>query len=133
MLGGVSFAGFNLIDPVAVHKELKVPVIVISKDKPNNEEVYRALVKHFDDWAVRWRVFERLSRVSKVYEVVSNPKERPIYVEAVGISVEEAASIIRGVTIWGRLPEPIRVANLVSKGLSLSLLSEVKLGNLQAL
>jgi len=133
MLGGVSFAGFNLIDPVAIHEELKVPIIVISKDKPNNEEVYRALVKHFNDWTARWSVFEKLSRTSKIYEVVSNPKERPIYVEVVGISAEEASSIIRSVTIWGRLPEPIRAANLVAKGLSSLFLSEAKLRDFKTL
>jgi endonuclease V-like protein UPF0215 family len=54
ILGGVSFTGFNVIDPTIVHKEFGNPVIVISRTKPDNKAVKRALQRHFEEWQIRW-------------------------------------------------------------------------------
>ena len=115
MLSGISFAGFNLIDPVEVWERTSIPVIIATKDRPNNEAVRMALLKHFADYEARWTIFEK---IGEVYEVKSNPKENPIWVEVVGIKIDEASNIIRGLTVFGRLPEPLRTASLIAKGLS---------------
>jgi endonuclease V-like protein UPF0215 family len=39
ILGGVSFTGFDIIDPTIVYKEFEKPVIVISRAKPDNKAV----------------------------------------------------------------------------------------------
>ena len=49
MLAGVSFAGFNLVDPTLVFEEFSKPVIVISRTKPDNIAVKNALLQHFED------------------------------------------------------------------------------------
>jgi endonuclease V-like protein UPF0215 family len=49
ILGGVSFTGFNVIDPTVVHKEFGKPVIIISRTKPDNKAVKRALQCHFEE------------------------------------------------------------------------------------
>jgi endonuclease V-like protein UPF0215 family len=49
ILGGVSFAGFNVIDPTIVYEEFWKPVIVISRTKPDNKAVKRALQYDFED------------------------------------------------------------------------------------
>jgi len=96
MLAGVSFAGFNLVDPTVVFEEFNKPVIVISRTKPNNIAVKNALRQHFEDWRVRWGVFEKLG---PVWEVVSMPKEPPVYVEVVGAELDWASGLIRGVSL----------------------------------
>lgn len=53
ILWGVSFAGFNVIDPTIVYEEFGKPVIVISRTKPDNKAVKRALQCHFEDWQIR--------------------------------------------------------------------------------
>lgn len=68
MLAGVSFAGFNLIDPFLVFEEFHKPIIVVSRTKPDNVAVKRALRRHFRDWRIRWAVFEKLG---PIYPVVS--------------------------------------------------------------
>jgi len=115
MLAGVSFAGFNLVDPTIVFEEFNKPVIVISRTKPNNIAVKSALRRHFEDWRVRWSVFEKLG---PVYEVVSMPAEPPIYVEVVGAELDWASRLIRAASVCCRVPEPIRVARLVARGLT---------------
>jgi endonuclease V-like protein UPF0215 family len=115
MLAGVSFAGFNLVDSTIVFEEFKEPVIVIARTKPSNTAVKNALRRHFEDWRVHWSVFERLG---SVYEVVSMPAEPPVYVEVVGAELDWASKLIRATSVCSRIPEPIRVARLVARGLT---------------
>jgi len=115
MLAGVSFAGFNLVDPTIVFEEFSKPVIVISRTKPNNIAVKNALRQHFEDWRVRWSIFKKLG---SVYEIVSMPDELPIYVEVIGAELEWANKLICATSGCCRVPEPIRVARLVARGLT---------------
>ncbi len=115
LLAGVSFAGFNLIDPTVILEKFGKPIIIISREKPDNKAVKRALKKHFKDWEIRWGVFEKLGSVFKVATLADEP---PIYVEAVGVGIKSACNLIRALSICGRVPEPIRVARLIARGIS---------------
>ncbi|MGC9345631.1 MAG: DUF99 family protein [Candidatus Bathyarchaeales archaeon] len=115
MLAGISFAGFNVVDPTIIHKQFEKPVIVISRTKPNNKAVKQALQRHFEDWRVRWDVFEKLGLIHKVVASTGGP---PVYVETVGVSAEWAGNLIRALSVYSRIPEPIRVARLIARGLS---------------
>lgn len=122
ILGGVTFGGFNVIDPVIVHQELKVPVVVVTTEKPNNEAVLNALKKHFEDWEIRYKVFEKLASISPIFEAKLHYRENPIFLEVVGIEFEKAVEVLRRVTIRGRIPEPVRIANRIAKAVSRALL-----------
>lgn len=115
MLAGVSFAGFNLVDPTLVFEEFSKPVVVISRTKPNNVAVKNALVQHFKDWQVRWSIFEKLG---PVHQIVSMTDEPPLYIEVVGATVGWASKLIRATSTCCRVPEPIRVARLIARGLT---------------
>lgn len=78
ILGGVSFAGFNVIDQTTVYEEFGTPVIVMPRTKPDNKAVKRALQCHFEGWQVRWIMFEKLGLVHKIIALASEP---PLYVE----------------------------------------------------
>ena len=54
-LSGASFAGFNIVDSRRLYTSLRIPIIIVSREKPNNVSVKRALKKHFADWKKRWR------------------------------------------------------------------------------
>lgn len=116
MLAGVSFAGFNLVDPTLVFEKFHKPVIVISRTKPNNVAVKNALLLHFEDWQARWSVFQKLG---PIHEVDSVPGEPPIYVEVIGASFDWATKLIRALPSCCRIPEPLRVARLIARGLTL--------------
>ena len=115
MLAGVSFAGFNLVDPTLVFEEFGKPVIVMSRTKPDSIAVKNALLQHFEDWRVRWGVFEKLG---PVHPIVSMPDEPPLYVEVVGATPNWAAKLIRASVACCRIPEPVRVARLIARGLT---------------
>jgi endonuclease V-like protein UPF0215 family len=115
MLAGVSFAGFNVIDPTIVYEEFGKPVIIISRTKPDNKAVKRALQCHFEDWQIRWAVFEKLGLIHKALVLASEP---PVYVETVGAPIKWAVLLIRALSVYSRIPEPIRTARLIARGLS---------------
>jgi len=115
LLAGVSFAGFNIIDPTIIHEKFRKPVIIISRTKPDNKAVKRALQRHFEDWKIRWAVFEKLG---SIHEVVILTEEPPVYVETVGVDIRWACNLIQALAVCGRVPEPIRVARLIARGLS---------------
>jgi endonuclease V-like protein UPF0215 family len=114
LLSGVTFAGFNIINPHVLQKKFRVPVIVVVGSRPDNRAVKRALVKHFPDWKRRWRI---ISSLGPLRTVLTNPDEPPIYFEFFGCSRREAASLLKASSCISRLPEPIRVAGLVATGL----------------
>jgi endonuclease V-like protein UPF0215 family len=115
MLAGISFAGFNLIDPTTIYEQFRKPIIIISRTKPDNRKVKRALQRHFEDWEIRWKVFEKLG---PIYEVFTLGGEAPLYVEAVGADIKWISGLILALSLCGRVPEPIRVARLIARGLS---------------
>ncbi len=116
MLAGVSFAGFNLVDPTLVFEKFYKPIIVISRTKPNNIAVKNALFLHFEDWQVRWNIFRKLGPIREVYSI---PGEPPIYVEVIGATFDWATKLIRALPSCCRIPEPLRVARLIARGLTL--------------
>jgi len=112
MLAGLSFAGFNVIDPRTIFQSFHKPVIVVCGRKPNNVAVKRALQRHFIDWRRRWKIFEN---AFPIYLLRDAPK---VYVELVGLDVKHANKILSEVTLFGKTPEPIRVARIIARGVS---------------
>jgi endonuclease V-like protein UPF0215 family len=115
LLSGISFAGFNLIDPMKVFEAFGKPIIIVSRTKPNNKTVKRALRAHFEDWEMRWAILEKLG---PIYKTVTLFGKRPVYLETVHADVEWASQLVRALAFWSRLPEPLRVARLIARGLS---------------
>jgi endonuclease V-like protein UPF0215 family len=115
LLAGVSFVGFNLLDPTAIHKTFRKPVIVISRTKPDSKAVKRALQRHFEDWRIRWAVFEKLGSIHKIVSLAGEP---PIYVETLGARIGWVSKLVQAFSVCSRVSEPVRIARLVARGLS---------------
>lgn len=115
ILGGITFGGFNIVNPFKILMETHVPIIVYSGTRPNNEKTLSALKKHFEDWRERWEIIESLGHV---YSTTPHPKETPVYFEVVGGSREWAEKILHSLAVVSRVPEPVRVAGLIARGLS---------------
>ena len=114
LLGGATFAGFNIINPRVLQRKFRTPTIVVIGSRPNNRAVKRALVKHFPDWKRRWRI---LSSLGSLHQARTFQNESPIFYEAFGCAVDEARRILREWAYVSRIPEPLRVARLVARGL----------------
>ena len=114
MLSGITFGGFNVVDVRRLYEETGLPVIVVSERMPDMDRIREAL-KNLPRWEERWRLIQGAGGAFEV-EVVKGSK--PIYVQAVGITKEKAVEIVRKTCVRGRVPEPIRVAHLISSAIS---------------
>lgn len=114
LLAGATFGGFNLIDPHKLQQKFRTPTIIVVGSRPDNRAVKRALVKHFLDWRERWSIIRSLGPLHRICTVAD---ENPIFYEAFGCSVDAARKILREWAMVSRMPEPLRVAGLVARGL----------------
>jgi endonuclease V-like protein UPF0215 family len=112
MLDGVAMGGFNVVDIEELFEEIHLPIITITREKPNFEAMEKALREHFEDWQKRLNII-------KMGELVTiKTSHKSIFVKFVGMELEDVRKIIELSTIRGALPEPIRVAHLVASGIT---------------
>lgn len=115
ILGGITFGGFNVINPRTINTETGVPIIVYSGTMPDNAAVLAALRKHFPDWKRRWKIFKELGRIHSTQVFMDSPE---IYFEVVGCEPGWAEVVLKDSAMISRIPEPVRVAGLVARGLT---------------
>ena len=114
MLSGISFGGFNVVDIAELSKTLRRPVVAVTGERPHNEAVRTALREHFADWKDRWRMIRSAGRI---YSVTLHNEPR-LYFEVQGATHLFAKKAIASTAVISRLPEPIRVARILARGLS---------------
>ena len=112
LLDGVALGGFNVVDIEGIYNDTNLPIITITRDKPNFDKIKKALQKNFDDWNDRWGLISK----GDLHEIKT--KHNPIYVKCEGITINETKEIIKLSTIRGVIPEPIRVAHLIASGIA---------------
>ncbi len=115
MLNGVTMAGFNVIDIDELYDKAKLPVIAVTRNKPNFDDIERAL-RNLPHSQERWKAIER---AGKIVEVCTRSGEEPIYAHVAGISEEDAKRILKSTSTRSNVPEALRVAHLVASGLNL--------------
>lgn len=110
MIGGSVIAWYNIMDPAAVHAATGLPVIVATYEV--SEGLDEDIRRHFPGDDARLAAYRRLGdripvRLHSGYTV---------FIRSCGISPEDAARLCNDFTYEGRVPEPIRVARLVARG-----------------
>ncbi len=108
LLNGIAVGGFNVIDIEALHRELGVPVVTVTRRAPNLEAIRGALRRKFDDWEARWALIRDL-RIEQV-----TTRHTPLHVTYVGAERAAVIEALALTTVRGALPEPLRVAHLVA-------------------
>jgi len=114
ILGGATFAGFNVVDVQRVNRETGTPAIVFSGECPDMEATKDALRKHFPDWRERWSRYEALGEMHSL-KIGGYP---PVYYENIGCSTGFAEDVLREQAVSCRTPECVRVADLIAKGVT---------------
>jgi len=112
MMDGACFGGFNVVDIEDLSVSTQLPVITVTRDKPDQKKIKHALQKNFTDWKERWALLQK----GTLHMILT--RHNPIYIKCTGVSVEEAKEIINISTIRGVVPEPIRVAHLIASGIT---------------
>jgi len=114
LLDGLTYAGFDVVDPVELSSAVGKAVIVIQTHPLNLAKMRLALEKHFEDWQERYRVIEN---VYKKMVYVDTPW-RTIRIYNAGISVNEAINVVKNTCIYSPVPEPLRIADKVASAIS---------------
>jgi len=111
MIDGVALGGFNVVDILRLCDETGIPCATVTRDPPDMMKISNALKAHFPDWENRLEVIgrRRLTAIPTAH--------KPIYVSTAGMDVDEASKLIRECTVRGNIPEPIRIAHLISSAM----------------
>lgn len=113
MLNGITFAGFNIVDVKALNAAIKLPVITVTREKPDFADIRKAL-QNLTCSEERWTA---ILNAGEPIEVFTRSAKAKIYMQAVGVSQEDAQKILRLTSTRSNIPEPLRVAHLIASGL----------------
>jgi len=116
MLDGVTFAGFNVVDIKKLNMETKLPVMVVTRERPNFEEIREAL-KNLPKSEERWAV---ILNAGEIFEVSTRSRNEKVYMQISGILEEDARKILQLTSTRSNIPEPLRVAHLIASGISIT-------------
>ncbi|MGE5637672.1 MAG: DUF99 family protein [Chloroflexota bacterium] len=114
MLNGITFAGFNIVDMKTLNAATKLPVIAVTREKPDLVSVHEAL-KHLSQSEERWQTILNAGELS---EISSRNKVEKIYLHVVGASLDDAVKIVKLTSTRSNIPEALRVAHLIASGIS---------------
>lgn len=112
MSEGITVAGFNILDIKEIFERTGLPVLVVTRRKPDLKKVEMAL-KHLPDWRERWRKMEGAGRIYPVR--VGGGR---VFMQLCGLRREDAEEVLRRTVTHGLMPEPLRVAHLIATGVS---------------
>ena len=119
MLDGACLGGFNVVDMEELHRLTSLPVITVTRDKPDMARIRRALEmlgrtsKYGRGPIPDWK--ERLARLERTRLVEVGTGHKPVHVGFAGIDEPDAKGIVTGSTIRGSIPEPLRLAHLIAR------------------
>ena len=114
MLNGITFAGFNVVDIKALNAMTGLPVIAVTREKPDLPLIRKAL-KHLPRSEERWKAVLNAGEIS---EVSTRKEGEKIYLHAAGVSLVDAEKIVRLTSTRSNIPEALRVAHLIASGIS---------------
>ena len=110
MLNGITLAGFNVVDIQRLFKEVDLPVITVTREKPNLDEIKTAL-QNLPEHEKRWQAVKNAGELSKVS---TRNEEEAVYMQVAGISESDAEKILRKTSTRSNVPEALRVAHILS-------------------
>lgn len=113
MLDGVTFGGFNIVDIKELSERTKLPVIAVTRDRPDLEDI-RVALKNLPEPQKRWKA---LLNAGQILELSTRSRNERVYVEISGILEEDARKIVKLTSTRSSIPEALRVAHLIASGL----------------
>ena len=111
LIDGIALAGFNVLDLAEIHSSIGIPVLTVTRDRPNLAKMRSALMRHFPDWKERYALLTR----NELKEIPTEHK--PLYASGLGLEWSEFEELVRQSTVRGVVPEPLRVAHLIASAM----------------
>jgi len=114
MLNGITLAGFNVVNVKELNAETRLPIIAITREKPNLKEIREAL-KNLPESEKRWKTIQN---AGEIFGVSTRSKSEKLYMQTSGILEEDARKILQLTSTRSSIPEALRVAHLIASGIS---------------
>jgi endonuclease V-like protein UPF0215 family len=111
MMDTITLAGFNIVDILRLNQEIGFPVIAVTRDKPNNDDV-KAALRNLPDWEDRWSMIRNAGDLNEIHV-----RNTTIFAHVAGISTNDAEAIVKISSTRANYPEPLRVAHLLAHSL----------------
>ncbi|MDW8426673.1 MAG: DUF99 family protein [Meiothermus sp.] len=108
LLQGIALGGFNVVDIQALSDNLGLPVLVVSRRKPNLASIEAALRK-VRGGQQKWALIQKAGAVEPVAGV---------YVQRARLTVKQAEQVLRHLAVHSHIPEPLRAAHLIAGGIA---------------
>lgn len=138
MLQGIAVGGFNVVDVHGLSAALRVPVLVVTRRRPDMAAVRQALFSgtaadrpRVAGAARKWKLIEDAGTMEVLGESrrslrrdgakapsgirTSAPR---LWVQRVGLSLDDARRLVADTTLHGNIPEPLRLAHLIAGGIT---------------
>ena len=113
-LDGVTFAGFNVVDIKELCRRTDLPVIAVTREKPDLAEIRKAL-ENLPEFDRKW---EAVESAGTIIQVQTRNAEKAVYMQIAGISQEDAGKILKRTSTRSNVPEALRVAHIIASGLA---------------
>ena len=110
MLPGITFGGLNFCDITEINSATGLPVISLVRHMPDLASIKHAVMKHTPDPQNRISILEKTDLIS-----LTIGGSYTIYANLAGINAKEAELIIRKSTLFGKMPEPLRIGKMISE------------------
>lgn len=111
-LDGITYAGFNIVDPQKLYTLSSVPIIVIFRHRLDLSKIEAALKKHFHDYRYRFRVIENAYNRSLELMLEHIPTVVRIY--SVGISIVRVKRLFQELCSVFADPYPLWAADKIA-------------------
>lgn len=114
LLDGVTFAGFNVVDLKRLNDKTGLPVVAVTRDRPDFNDI-RSALRNLPQSKRRW---EAILNAGQIFEVSTRNEREKVYVEICGLLEEDAREIVKLTSTRSSVPEALRVAHLIASGLN---------------
>ena len=112
LLNGCIISWYNIVDLHCLDKAIGLPLICVTyKDSEGLERYFKELFPQ--DWLSRVEVYHKNGPRTPM----RLHTDHVIYARFLGMSQEEAISILNKFTLQGAVPEPLRIARLLARSL----------------
>lgn len=118
ILDGITYAGFNVVNPIELYQHLGIPIIVFFYKDLDLDKIIASLQKHFPDYNYRFNVIKTI--YSNSVKLLTKLGEIRIYSQGID-DLRILRSTIEGMQLYSRTPEPLRVAHIIASTISRSL------------
>lgn len=109
LLDGITYAGFDVVDPNMIHNSTGATVVVLQQYPLNLSRIKTALEKHFEDHEERYMVIEETYKKMRYLQTPWKTIQYYVVPETPGIT-----KLLRELMIYSPVPEPLRIAHIVA-------------------